>query len=217
MKNKLLYKAGAVIISLGLCAASLSACGGKDKAAEPTPAADENKGDTTVSKFDDGRSEPSASAENSAPPARSAAPNGATETSAASDKDASALAEARSFFEAGMYDDAREMLESVDRSKLTPEQTKIYDLISESLKNRGGLSDGDPDSFTAEEAINIAEYTYGVTLDGDPSELNPQTDANGMTYYTMQIRLESENLILTVNVYSDGSVDVLSSEPIAYG
>ena len=215
MKNKLLYKAGAVIISLSLCAAALSGCGG-DKDAEPTAAAPESKGSTAVSKFDAG--EPTASSAPRTGSAPSAAPGGAAQSAAnASDKNASALAEARSFFEAGMYDDALEMLDSVDRSKLGEEQAKVYDLILESLKNRSGLSDGNNDEFTAEEAIKIAEYTYDVTLDGDPSGLAPQTDENGMTYYTMQIQLDSENKRLTINVYSDGSIDVVNSEPIAYG
>ncbi len=217
MKNKLFYKAGAVMISLGLLAAALSGCGGdKDKNAEPTPAASESKGDTAVSKFD--ADNPTASAAQRTDSAPSAAPNSVAQSAAdAADKDLSALAEARSFFEAGMYDDAREMLESVDKSKLSEEQAKIYDLILESLKNRSSLSDQNSGEFTAEEAVKIAEYAYGVELGGDTSGLAPQTDSNGMTYYTMQIQLDSENKRLTINVYSDGSIDIVNSEPIAYG
>ena len=212
MKRNLIYRAGAVLIALTLCGSALTGCGKDDKKdSAPTPAATaastaESSGKTTVSKFGEDGTEASPT------PGASSSAN----TTTTSNISASALSEARSFFEAGMYDDAQEMLESVDTNELTEDQLKIYRQISDTLSIRSGLMNK-KDEFTPEEAIGIVEEAYDVTLDDNTDGLAPQTDANGMQYYTMQVQLDDENQIITINVYSDGVIEELSVQPIAYG
>ncbi len=229
MNRKRLYKIGAIFVSLILCLTALCACGDKDEPQnnEIQTKMPEEKGDTTVSKFDadengkaaDGFTVPTSTPTPVADSAAglSAGSDSNSNTSEAEKISKSALSDARSFFEAGMYEDAEEMLASVDPSLLTEEERSTYALISDSLSNRSGAQGGGEREFSAEDAIAAAEDRYGVTIDGDPAGLTPQTDQSGRQYYTMQVRIESENRILTINVYSDGIIDELKEEPIAYG
>lgn len=230
MKRELLFKLAAVLTALMLSCSALSGCG-KDK--ETAPAETSDEGNTTVSKFDADENEkkPATAAPKTTPATKegdavsksgSGSENGNAGGSGAnisSDEavSRSALSDARSFFEAGMYDDAEEMLRSVNPDYLTDEQLDTYYLISDSLSNRAGAQNNAPKEFTAEEAISAAERKYGVSIDGDPSGLTPQTDSNGRQYYTMQVAIQSENRRVTINVYSDGEIEEISDEPLAYG
>lgn len=213
MKRNFIYKAGVVLVALALCGSALTGCGKDDKlissaAPSATSSSTEKSADkTTVSKFgSDGEESPET-------PEASSSANSSAVTS--SNISASALSEARSFFEAGMYDDAQEMLASVDTNELTEDQLKIYRQISDTLSIRSGLMN--KNEFSPEDAIKIVEEAYDITLDDNTDGLAPQTDSNGIQYYTMQVQLDDENQIITINVYSDGVIEELSSQPIAYG
>ncbi len=232
MKKELLFKLAAVLTALMLSCSALSGCG-KDK--ETAPAETSDEGDTTVSKFDAGEKDkkpataaPKTTAAVPAKAGDAASKSGSgsgsgnsggsgANVSSAEAVSRSALSDARSFFEAGMYDDAEEMLRSVNPDYLTDEQLDTYYLISDSLSNRAGAQNESKKEFTAEEAISAAEQKYGVSIDGDPSGLTPQTDSNGRQYYTMQVAIQSENRRVTINVYSDGEIEETSEEPLAYG
>ncbi len=228
MKKELVFKFAAVLTALMLSCSALSGCG-KDKGTAPSETSDE--GDTTVSKFDadekDKNRETAAPKTSAATPAKAGgaasgsvrgnAGGSGTNASSAEAVSRSALSDARSFFEAGMYDDAEEMLGSVNPDYLTDEELDTYYLISDSLSNRAGAQNDAPKEFTAEEAIRAAEQRYGVSIDGDPSGLTPQTDSSGRQYYAMQVAIQSENRRVTIHVYSDGVIDEISEEPLAYG
>lgn len=224
MNKKLIYKLGAVLLALTISCSALSGCG-KDKNAESAETSS-SEGDTTVSKFS-GEKSPSDSGGNTAasasPKNSSADKNGSYDTgSGGSDSDetnisVSALNDARSFFEAGMYDDAEEMLRSVDPELLDDDQLDLYNLLSDSLSNRNGAENKTKSEFTPEEAVKLVEDAYGVSLGTDTDGLAPQTDANGSQYYRMEVRIESENRKLIVDVHSDGTISEVSEEPIAYG
>ncbi len=230
MKKELLFKLAAVLTALMLSCSALSGCG-KDK--ETVPAETSDEGDTTVSKFDAENKEEKPSTADpktvAATPAKAggsvsnsgsvsgSAGGSGSNVSSAEAVSRSALSDARSFFEAGMYDDAEEMLRSVDPEYLTDEQLDTYYMISDSLSNRAGAQSESQKEFTAEEAISAAEQRYGVSIDGDPSGLTPQTDSSGRQYYTMQVAIQSENRRVTINVYSDGEIEEVSEEPLAYG
>lgn len=232
MKKELLFKIMAVLTALMLSCSALSGCG-KDK--ETAPAETSDEGNTTVSKFDaDEKEEKPATATPKTTDATPANAGGSvsnsgsgsgsgnaggsgSNVSSAEAVSRSALSDARSFFEAGMYDDAEEMLRSVNPDYLTDEQLDTYYLISDSLSNRVGAQNNAQKEFTAEEAVSAAEQRYGVSIDGDPSGLTPQTDSSGREYYTMQVAIQSENRRVTINVYSDGEIEETSEEPLAYG
>lgn len=128
----------------------------------------------------------------------------------------SELADAESFVSAGMYDDAREMLSSVNRDELSGEQLEQYQKIETEIYN-ASQSAAAADSFTPEMAVRIVEDAYGIQIDGDLSGLMPEKTSSGAEFYRMQIQVDSQNAKKTVNVYQNGDIEEISSEPIAFG
>ena len=190
-----------------LACSMVTGCGkSKDeKRTEEQAAATASAGETTTSKFG-GDNETSATPKVVQTP-RPTAGNSGSAASAMPDKVQSELDDARSFMGAGMYDDAREMLGSVDVEALTDEQLAEYDEIQESLDA----------GFTPEDAVRIAEEAYGITIDGDLSGLTLQTNSGGAEFYQMQVRIDRENAKKTINIYKNGDIEELSTEPIAFG
>ena len=146
-----------------LACSMVTGCGkSKDeKRTEEQAAATASAGETTTSKFG-GDNETSATPKVVQTP-RPTAGNSGSAASAMPDKVQSELDDARSFMGAGMYDDAREMLGSVDVEALTDEQLAEYDEIQESLAEEPAADAG----FTTEDAVRIAEEAYGISIDGD--------------------------------------------------
>lgn len=202
MKNKLIFKAGAVLISVFLCCTALFGCGKADSdtdTALTTPAADEqSEGQTTASKFS-----ADTEAETNEEYAESA--------SFVPDAVQSELNEAEAFYDAGMYGDADEMLNSIDKSALSEEQLEEYDELESMIAQGSAETES---GFSAEDAVKIAEEAYGITIDGDFSQLHSQYDENGNEFYQMQVI--TDNLIKIIKIYKDGSIEEVSSEP-TYG
>ena len=196
-----------------LACSMVTGCGkSKDeKRTEEPAAATASAGETTTSKVG-GDNETSATPKVIQTP-RPTAGNSGSAASAMPDKVQSELDDARSFMGAGMYDDAREMLGSVDVEALTDEQLAEYDEIQESLAEEPAADAG----FTPEDAVRIAEEAYGITIDGDLSGLTLQTNSGGAEFYQMQVRIDRENAKKTINIYKNGDIEELSSEPIAFG
>ncbi len=124
------------------------------------------------------------------------------------------LDDAESFAVSEMIDDAREMLSYIDTDSLDDEQRKQYDRISLMLDEE---QDGNQNSFTPQEAIDIIRDSYGVSPQGDTSGIRSEFDSDGREYYRMQIEIPSENARKTFNVYKNGEITEISSEPLAFG
>lgn len=227
--NKKLMAIGAVVLSCSL----LFACGkadDKQKKSESTSAAetqksgDESKGDTKTSSFNPGGGKKSGSSETEKPGQDSAAANGNTSQNGAAGGSSKSklptsavqaeLDDAASFAASGMLDDAREMIGYIDRESLSDEQKAQYDRIVSLLDSNGAEKQG---SFTPQDALDIIEKVYGVSFEGDTSGIQSQTDGSGREYYRLQIEIPSENVRKTVDVYSNGDITEISSEPLAFG
>lgn len=226
MKKRFIFKVGALLTALLLSVSVFAACGkDKDSAESDTaPAASaEEGGETTVSRFNAEKStaapsQPSAPKQ-SANPGNSGSAGGSgnanvSNTETEQSQNGMILSDAESFFSAGMYGDAREMLASVDTGSLSDEEIVRYIDLKQKLDNANTSENSD---FTPQEAIKIAEDMYGVELSDNTDGLALQTDSTGEQYYQLQIRLESENRIVTVNVYKSGLLAEVSSEVISYG
>lgn len=131
---------------------------------------------------------------------------------------ASTLSEARSFLDAGMYDDAEEMLSYVNTDELGAEDMEEYNAIRAELDSAAANSGSDAaDELTAEEAISIVENNYGVQINGDPGGLTAQSGEDGSSYYELSVEVPNENARIIVRVHMDGSVTEVSRQPIAVG
>ena len=171
---------------------------------------------------------PSAAENSEAESERSAAPKNSeseTESGAAAVNSennnmeaASTLSEARSFLDAGMYDDAEEMLSYVNTDELGAEDMEEYNAIRAEFDSAAANSGSDAaDELTAEEAISIVENYYGVQINGDPGGLTAQSDGAGSSYYELSVEVPNENARIIVRVHMDGSVTEVSRQPIAVG
>lgn len=131
---------------------------------------------------------------------------------------ASTLSEARSFLDAGMYDDAEEMLSYVNTDELSAEEMDEYNAIRAELDSAAANAGSDAaDELTAEEAISIVENNYGVQINGDPGGLTAQSGEDGSSYYELSVEVPNENARIIVRVHMDGSVTEVSRQPIAVG
>lgn len=131
---------------------------------------------------------------------------------------ASTLSEARSFLDAGMYDDAEEMLSYVNTDELGAEEMDEYNAIRAELDSAAANAGSDAaDELTAEEAISIVENNYGVQINGDPGGLTAQSGEDGSSYYELSVEVPNENARIIVRVHMDGSVTEVSRQPIAVG
>lgn len=126
----------------------------------------------------------------------------------------SALDEAKSMMDAGMVEDAKEMLGDVDESSLTTAQKEELEQISQKI-NENTESGGADEAFTAEEACRIINEKYGIQ--GDPGGMVSQVDQSGKKYYPLKFQYQKENVLIEVHIYSDGTVQEISREPIAVG
>lgn len=200
MKNNFIFKAGAVLISVSLCCAMLFGCGKADNDTDTalvTPAAaEQSDGQTTSSKF-------SADTEDEEEYTESG--------SFVPDVVQSELSDAEAFYDAGMYSDADEMLNSIDKSALSDEQLAEYEELEGMIAQSPTETES---SFSAEDAVRIAEEAYGITIDGDFSQLHSQYDLNGDEFY--QIQVITDNRIKIIKIYKDGFIEEVSSEP-TYG
>lgn len=129
----------------------------------------------------------------------------------------SELDDAESFLNSGMYTDAREMLDSIDKSGLSDSQLTQYESIESRLENHENSGGSSSSGYTPQEAVKIVEDHYGITINYDTNGLQLQTNSGGTEYYQLQIELKNENLRKIVNVYKNGEIEEISSEPLAYG
>jgi len=129
----------------------------------------------------------------------------------------SELDDAESFLNSGMYTDAREMLNSIDKSGLSDSQLTQYESIESRLENHENSGGSSSSGYTPQEAVKIVEDHYGITINYDTNGLQLQTNSGGTEYYQLQIELKNENLRKIVNVYKNGEIEEISSEPLAYG
>ena len=154
-------------------------------------------------------------------PVQSARPSAAENSEAESERSAApknSESEARSFLDAGMYDDAEEMLSYVNTDELGAEDMEEYNAIRAELDSAAANSGSDAaDELTAEEAISIVENYYGVQINGDPGGLTAQSDGAGSSYYELSVEVPNENARIIVRVHMDGSVTEVSRQPIAVG
>ena len=161
---------------------------------------------------------PSAAENSEAESERSAAPKNSESETDNNMEAASTLSEARSFLDAGMYDDAEEMLSYVNTDELGAEDMEEYNAIRAELDSAAANSGSDAaDELTAEEAISIVENYYGVQINGDPGGLTAQSDGAGSSYYELSVEVPNENARIIVRVHMDGSVTEVSRQPIAVG
>lgn len=116
-----------------------------------------------------------------------------------------------------MYTDAREMLDSIDKSGLSDSQLTQYESIESRLENHENSGGSSSSGYTPQEAVKIVEDHYGITINYDTNGLQLQTNSGGTEYYQLQIELKNENLRKIVNVYKNGEIEEISSEPLAYG
>lgn len=223
--NKKFMAIGAVVLSCSL----LFACGKGDdrKKAESAEssisekAGDTSKGDTKTSSFNPSGSKKSDSTATGEPNQNSSSSSQSSFTGASSNSNIpesavqSELDDAASFADSGMIDDAREMLGYIDRDSLSDEQKSQYDRVVDILN--GEDNNNDTESFTPQDALDIIEREYGVSFEGDTSGIRSQTDVNGREYYRLQIEIQSENVRKTVDVYKNGDITEISSEPLAFG
>lgn len=192
----------------------------------------EAEGETTTSKFSGDKK--SASSEkrvqttqrpysSSSPGSADSGTNNKTGSSSVSNNSGafsmsqSELDDAESFLNSGMYTDAREMLDSIDKSGLSDSQLTQYESIESRLENHENSGGSSSSGYTPQEAVKIVEDHYGITINYDTNGLQLQTNSGGTEYYQLQIELKNENLRKIVNVYKNGEIEEISSEPLAYG
>lgn len=240
MKNKKLLKAGLVAAAIVLSCSMLFGCG-KDKpddsrSKSSDSAKQETEGETKTSKF--GGDKKSGASENkvqttqrpysgsSVGGVNSEADNSASKNKTGGSsvsnntvpsQSQSELDDAESFLNSGMYTDAREMLDSIDKSGLGESQLAQYESIKSRLESHENSGSSSSSGYTPQEAVKIVEEHYGITINYDTSGLQIQTNSGGTEYYQLQVELKNENLRKIVNVYKNGEVEELSSEPLAYG
>lgn len=243
MNKKLFIKIGnATIITLLSCSL-LFGCGKKDKnlgESDPTSSAqtgdqkDENRGKSATSKFGGDKKDSNIVSptpkENADSGANNSSSNSANNyTSSANNNSTggnsnnipsmieSDLSEAKSLANAALWNDAQEILNDIDKNSLNAEQLTEYELIQEKIDNKKVSGEDDEPNYTPEEAKRIAEEYYGTTINLDTSGQKPQINSGGTEYYRMQVDLKSENLKKTINVYQNGEIEEILSEPLAYG
>ena len=235
MKNKKLLKAGLVTAAVVLSCSMLFGCGNdKPKDSKPESSASakhEAEGETPTSKFsgDKKSASPEKRVQTTQRPYSSSSPgsadsgtNNKTGSSSVSNNSVpsqsqSELDDAESFLNSGMYTDAREMLNSIDKSGLSDSQLTQYESIESRLENHENSGGSSSSGYTPQEAVKIVEDHYGITINYDTNGLQLQTNSGGTEYYQLQIELKNENLRKIVNVYKNGEIEEISSEPLAYG
>lgn len=191
----------------------LGACGNKnEKSAESTKAKTASEGESTTSAFtgkkNNSEQSPAASAVG-----QNIYTSGTDENKMPANTVQSELDDAQSFAMAGMTDDASEMLGYISRDSLSEEQKAQYDDIQAMLSDG---ADGE-DVFTPSEAVRIVKERYGVSPQGDMDGMRAQTDSSGLEYYRMQIEVTADNTRKTIDVYKNGDIIEISSEPLAFG
>ncbi len=226
MKKGLIFKTGALLTALLMSVSVFASCGRDRNSAEPSAEASSSAkegGETTVSHFNaenaDAAHSPSAHTQPPAPENPGSADSAKSTQSSPDEKTEQSkngmiLSDAESFFGAGMYDDAREMLASVDTGSLSDAEIVRYIDLKQKLDKADTSESSD---FTPQEAIKIVEDMYGVDLGDNTDGLALQTDSAGEQYYQIQVRLDNENRIVTVNIYKNGLVSEISNEVISYG
>ena len=147
-----------------------------------------------------------------------------TDTAAAAtaqDQIEDVLAEAESLLNANLYEDADEMLAGIEEATLTADQQRrANELRSRADEARAAAEKADSEhpenrEFTAEEALKILNQKYGI--EGDAAGLSPQYDADGDKYYEITAQIDSENAILTLQIYKDGYIREVSRTPLGVG
>lgn len=235
MEKKKLIKAGLVAAAVVLSSSILFGCG-NDKAKDSKPessasAKQEAEGETTTSKFSGDKKSGSSEkgSQTTQRPYSSSSPgnvnsgddnkNGSSSVSnnTVPSQAQSELDDAESFLNSGMYTDAREMLNSIDKSRLSDSQLTQYESIESRLDNHENSGNSSSSGYTPQEAVKIVEDHYGITINYDTNGLQLQTNSGGTEYYQLQVELKNENLRKIVNVYKNGEVEEISSEPLAYG
>ena len=228
MKNKKLLKAGLVTAAVVLSCSVLFGCGNdKPKDSKPESSASakhEAEGETTTSKFSGDKRVQTTQRpySSSSPGSADSGTNNKTGSSSVSNNSVpsqsqSELDDAESFLNSGMYTDAREMLDSIDKSGLSDSQLTQYESIESRLENHENSGGSSSSGYTPQEAVKIVEDHYGITINYDTNGLQLQTNSGGTEYYQLQIELKNENLRKIVNVYKNGEIEEISSEPLAYG
>lgn len=220
MKTNFIRIAAILCAALLMCTAFTSC--GKNNDEKPTAQQSEtidkaeSEGETTTSSFN-GKKNTKSNAQSSPAANNSSSSNGSGSSNQSNSMPSSTvqseLDEAISFAQSGMTDDAREMLGYINRDELTDEQKDQYDEAQAMI----AVSDHESAVFTANDAIRLVEEKYGVALQGASDGLQAETDANGEVYYRMQIEVPAENAKKIIEVFSSGTINEISSEPLAFG